>query len=642
MRVEMPNFYIVRLGKDSEKEIRALDAEHGKTAAPLTLTLSCSQVPQPFAVGDYIFIWLGSNNNQGADTDWVKGLRAFGKLAARSGGTGYNDAQALTLEVPLALPKSVTHHDLLAHAPAAFFWISNVPVVGLNTHSNQTVQVIKAADPRQNVRALFYALEIISPGFKADIASTYPELTTLFSYTPDDPTAGPAGDELPDVPDDVPVDVNVAPGSLPANWLVSLASKGFVLVSGPSGTGKSKTARDIARAFDYPLPYSFMASHRAARPSNSLAFVSVGADWTDGTPLLGFRNMFGPPRKAADDGSAAMTNERWDPPAALRLILRSIHKPDHPHFLVLDEMNLSHVERYFSDILSVLEANRGLSASDKVKILDAETVRLVADTLSQSDEYPLEKKVAGDLAKQGQGVTFPDNLFIVGTVNVDETTYMFSPKVLDRAHVLEMGAPDPLLYLNDEPPLGDFELPFEDCLIMLQRSVSRRREGFWEREKPLTLVGQVIQAGNLAVDSVEISNTIRTLLVGLQHLLKPIGFSFAYRTMNELCSYMAVYFECGRPELFSADNTSGWVNALDRAVLQKVLPRLHGNRRLLGGGLGAVELFLRGQACSYTNGHEVVALSEEQRLPFALLQSAAKLRAMSMRLEATGYTTFVS
>jgi hypothetical protein len=639
----MPNFYIVRLGKDSEKEIRALDAEHGKLEAPLSLVVACSQVPQPFSAGDFVFIWLGSNNNQGTDTDWVKGLRAFGRLTARTGAAGYNESQTLTIDVPLAFPKSVTHHDFLAHAPIAYYWISNVPVLGLNTHSNQTVQAIKSSDPQQNVRALLYALEIINPGFREDISSTYPELLPLFSYTPDDPTLETSSVESQTSEEEVAVDAVAIPDTLPAHWIVSLASKGFILISGPSGTGKSKNARDIARSFDYPLSYAYMASHRAARPSNSLAFVSVGSDWTDGTPLLGFRNMFGAPQEKIDaSGKIHLTNERWDPPSALRLILRAINKPDHPHFLVLDEMNLSHVERYFSDILSVLEANRGLTSTDKVKLLDAETVRLVAETLGHSDEYPLEKQVAMTLASQGGGLTFPDNLFIVGTVNVDETTYMFSPKVLDRAHVIEMLPPEPLAYLDGETLTDGTLLPSQDCLIMLQRSISRRREGFWEREKPLALIKQVIEAGGTETDAEEVLATIRTLLAGLQRLLTPIGFSFAYRTMNELCSYVAVYLECKRPELFSDDSASGWINALDRAVLQKVLPRLHGNRRLLGGALSAIELFLGGHHCSYANGQEVIAITEEQRLHVTLKQSVQKLKSMSMRLEATGYTTFVS
>ena len=105
---------------------------------------------------------------------------------------------------------------------------------------------------------------------------------------------------------------------------------------------------------------------------------------------------------------------------------------------------------------------------------------------------------------------------------------------------------------------------------------------------------------------------------------------------------MAVYFECAKPDLFRRDDAPGWVTALDHAVLQKVLPRLHGNRRLLGTGLNATELFLRGKQCSYVNGQEVVAIPEERRLPVALSESALKLRVMSARLEATGYTTFVS
>jgi hypothetical protein len=633
----MAAFYIVRLGKDSEPAIRAIDNEHGKLAAPLDITLQCKQVPAQLAEGDFVFVWLGSNNNQGTPTEWKQGLRAVGKLVSRSGGAQFNDTQELGLNLPLALPGSVNHQDLLAHSPAGYYWISNTPVLGLNTHSNQTVQAIKGSDPLQDVRALLYSLEIVNPGFKNDIASTYPELLPLFSYTPSDPTAVKTSGAQ-ELSDGVTTDVAPPVASLPANWIMSLASKGFLLVSGPSGTGKSKTGRDIARAFDYPLSYAYTASHRAARPSNSLAFVSVGADWTDGTPLLGFRNLFGAPRKVSSEDSA-VSNERWDAPPAMRLMLRAFYKPDHPHFLVLDEMNLSHVERYFGDLLSVLEANRGLSPTDKIKLLDAGAIRLIADTLSESAEYPLEAEIAKSLAAEGHGFTLPDNLFIIGTVNVDETTYMFSPKVLDRAHVLEMSAPDPILYLNGEAPPDEDALPFSDCLAMLQRSIARKREGFWERQVPFALLRQVIGTTD---EAQSVCAAIQTLLDGLQRLLSPIGFSFAYRTINEICSYMAVYFECSQPDLFKRNDIPGWVTALDRAVLQKVLPRLHGNRRLLGTGLNALEQFLKGQKCSFVNGQEIIVISEEKCIPVALHQSALKLRSMAARLEATGYTTFVS
>ena len=245
-----------------------------------------------------------------------------------------------------------------------------------------------------------------------------------------------------------------APNVLPADWVLALASKGFILISGPSGTGKSRTARDIARALDYALEPEFAATATACRPANCLAFVPVGADWTDGTPLLGFRNFFGPSHAEKDPQTArseSSSYENWEPPAALRLLLRAHRRPDQPHFLVLDEMNLSHVERYFSQFLSLLESNRGLSSSSKLSLLDAESVKLIASTLAGPKEHPLEKSVADELAKGTKlGLALPENLFIIGTVNVDETTYMFSPKVLDRAHVIEMKTPDPGEYLRGE------------------------------------------------------------------------------------------------------------------------------------------------------------------------------------------------
>ena len=110
----MPNFFVVRLGKDSEAE-RAIDAEHGKPAQPLAFEVKCKQVPPQFSVDDFVFIWLGSNNSQGAPTDWKQGLRAFGQLKGRSGGNAYNDTQTLKLALPLAFPNSIDKVDFLAH-----------------------------------------------------------------------------------------------------------------------------------------------------------------------------------------------------------------------------------------------------------------------------------------------------------------------------------------------------------------------------------------------------------------------------------------------------------------------------------------------------------------------------------------------
>ncbi|MCB1587035.1 MAG: hypothetical protein KDI52_12180, partial [Xanthomonadales bacterium] len=125
--------------------------------------------------------------------------------------------------------------------------------------------------------------------------------------------------------------------------------------------------------------------------------VPVGADWTNREPLLGYPNALKPEEYVRPDSGV------------LDLIIQANNHPDLPHFLILDEMNLSHVERYFADFLSVMESN--------------EEIPLYAEGTEQNG-VPARLKV-------------PSNLFIIGTVNIDETTNMFSPKVLDRANTIE-------------------------------------------------------------------------------------------------------------------------------------------------------------------------------------------------------------
>ena len=164
-------------------------------------------------------------------------------------------------------------------------------------------------------------------------------------------------------------------------------AKPFTILAGGTGTGKTRSAKLAAISI---------------ADKNNVEVVSIGADWTDNRPLLGFRNLL------AEGGKTYVA------PPALRITLRALENPGKPYFLVLDEMNLSHVERYFADFLSSMESKEPLKLHDS------------AESLNTEDGVSVPGKIA-----------YPNNLFVIGTVNIDETTYMFSPKVLDRAHVIE-------------------------------------------------------------------------------------------------------------------------------------------------------------------------------------------------------------
>jgi 5-methylcytosine-specific restriction enzyme B len=178
-----------------------------------------------------------------------------------------------------------------------------------------------------------------------------------------------------------------APEAKVIQFIGSLASKRFLILTGLSGSGKSRLAQAIARSL---VP--------AQTPNPFYSLVPVGADWTGNENVLGY-----------PDG---LDKNRYVTKPALELILHARDHLDIPHFLILDEMNLSHVERYFADILSAIESEEAIP-------------------LHRGGE-----RLAGDHSVP-QEIAVPSNLFIIGTVNVDETTYMFSPKVLDRANVIE-------------------------------------------------------------------------------------------------------------------------------------------------------------------------------------------------------------
>ena len=120
------------------------------------------------------------------------------------------------------------------------------------------------------------------------------------------------------------------PKTLPYRFISALQTKPFVILTGLSGSGKTK----LAEAFSLWISES----------DSQYCMIAVGADWTNREPLLGYPN-------ALEEGKYIKPDS-----GALDVILRAIDNPAKPYFLILDEMNMSHVERYFADFLSAMES----------------------------------------------------------------------------------------------------------------------------------------------------------------------------------------------------------------------------------------------------------------------------------------------
>lgn len=325
----------------------------------------------------------------------------------------------------------------------------------------------------------------------------------------------------------------------------SLLSKPFLILTGPSGTGKTRGAIQLAKALC---------------EADSMAVVAVGADWTDNRHVMGFLN----PLQTADGTPIYETTE------ILKLLLHAKVHPDQPHVLILDEMNLSHVERYFSDILSAMELE------DKEKAL-----KLHSAGLAKTRECV---EVEGN-------IDFPENLFVIGTVNIDETTYMFSPKVLDRANVIEIHAERTALRNFLRGTVGEAETEAPD------RGIS-----FLDAARVIRNEGTHDTVPNLPES---LRNAAADRLMELFDIMKRGRGEFGFRTGREVLAYLrTAHFltsEADRVVWAAADGD--WLKALDAQILQKILPKLHGSRTRLAPLLGALATYCGSGNPTYAMEH---------------------------------------
>ncbi len=428
-------------------------------------------------------------------------------------------------------------------------------------------------------------------------------------------------------------------GSCSFDLVVALAAKGFVILTGQSGTGKSKSAIELGQGLDS------LDEYETGVRGSSYELVAVGADWTDDRPLLGYTNPFGMPRKGSDDQT---THVSYEIPDALRLVIRAASPSTSPVpcMLILDEMNLSHVERYFSPFLSLIEANRSSSGDSTIPLLGADKVSLIAEVLAALEPNSPETTAAQELVTEGRGLQIPPNLMVVGTVNVDETTYMFSPKVLDRAHVLELHSVQPDAYFDNTGAVAE-TMPIRTGFELLSWAVTNRKERVFDQH-PKT----IFKAAKEIVDDPEIgklATATQGLLNGTYTLLDPVGFGFGFRAVNEVCAYLLCWIKA---KALTGGDLAGWQDALDKVFLQKILPKIHGNRRQLGDSMAALEAYLSGgheesePPAKYRLGtSEPISIPKAKALDLGvenqMAHSQAKLNSMQTQLQAVGYATFI-
>ncbi|MGK0455578.1 MAG: MoxR-like ATPase [Paraglaciecola sp.] len=283
------------------------------------------------------------------------------------------------------------------------------------------------------------------------------------------------------------------------NFYLSLKTKPFVILAGISGTGKTQLPRLFAEAI--------------GMSKDQVIQIPVRPDWTDASDLIGYTSLQG------NFISKPLTEA----------IIKAKEDISKPHFFILDEMNLARVEHYFADFLSIIET-RFRTKTNEVKT----DFLLLKNQLKDANNAFLY-----------DDIYWPENLYLIGTVNMDETTYPFSRKVLDRANSIEMNTVE-LDWISKQKQKVDKLTNFTNA----------------------NLKSEYIASIELTkTDKLQVEEALE-MLKKMNKILEISNLHFAYRVRDEIIFYVlyAKKEQLLKPEA-----------ALDFQIMQKILPRVHGS-----------------------------------------------------------------
>lgn len=382
---------------------------------------------------------------------------------------------------------------------------------------------------------------------------------------------------------------NVVDNSTVSNYrpyITAIKSKPFLLLAGISGTGKSRIVRELARA----CWEEGTDEYKAQKPKN-FQMVQVKPNWHDSSDLIGYVSRV--------SGKAEFVAGEF-----LKFIAKAWENTETPYFLCLDEMNLAPVEQYFAEYLSVIESRKshedGTVTTDPILEKSAEDwYRVLTSELTNDDN------VRNRFLEEG--ICIPQNFIVVGTVNMDETTFSFSRKVLDRAMTIEMNEVD------------------------LHGGLTKRHESIGKLSNA-ELVGSAVEGVDVYNDYTNVCDIALGYLQKVNDVLESTPFKIAYRTRNEFLLYVVNNLPYCKDENGN-DLEQGYViaRALDEITSMKVLSRIEGDDTKVSDEL------LENLSKAIEDGLKTVSGEENTIKSISL----AKLKEMKAKL-VSGYTSFWS
>lgn len=360
-------------------------------------------------------------------------------------------------------------------------------------------------------------------------------------------------------------------------YMAAIKTKPFLILGGFSGTGKSLCVKSLAFA---TCPCDGVLNTSETSPGNYL-LVSVKPNWHDATDITGFRSS---------------VNRNYYVTDFMRFLVKAKLHPNVPFFVCLDEMNLAPVEEYFADFLSVIESRKrkkdgtvvtdaivpasvfndndyaddfdiflkiGLKPINEVKDITEFTAK-VKESDSDESEFFEQSWLVEELKRDG--LTIPQNVIIIGTVNMDDTTNSFSRKVIDRA-------------MTFETIVGTFDSSYFDSDVTLGYVKNYRKgELFISDEVRAT---EMMEDGRFTLSDEE-KNRIIGFINSVNSDLEGTPFKISYRILNEtILLYRAkqkIVELMGEEEKKDGVEVNTDLNTIfDDILMQKVLPRIEGD-----------------------------------------------------------------